>query len=139
MQAFACDALDAAAPLAKHLLDVAYEWTKPKPRKGAQIAPAAARKAICDFDGSPCGLFTDHMALLSKLAAMHSTTRHVTIAIDLCSSYPSLLFALGCSATKGGGIWEPRAFFDACDDFGILLYTDMQFTWNYILGSQQES
>ena len=35
VQAFACDALDAAAPLAKHLLDVAYEWTKPKPRKGA--------------------------------------------------------------------------------------------------------
>jgi beta-mannosidase len=26
----------------------------------------------------------------------------------------------------GGGIWEPRAFFDACDEFGVLLYTDMQ-------------
>lgn len=29
----------------------------------------------------------------------------------------------------GGGIWESRAFFDACDDFGVLLYTDLQFTW----------
>ena len=29
----------------------------------------------------------------------------------------------------GGGIWEPRAFWDAADEYGILLYTDMQFTW----------
>jgi len=29
----------------------------------------------------------------------------------------------------GGGIWEPRAFFDACDEFGVMLYLDMQFTW----------
>jgi beta-mannosidase len=29
----------------------------------------------------------------------------------------------------GGGIWEPRAFFDACDEFGVLVYLDMQFTW----------
>ena len=27
----------------------------------------------------------------------------------------------------GGGIWEPRAFFDACDEFGLLLYADLQF------------
>ena len=26
----------------------------------------------------------------------------------------------------GGGIWEPRAFWDACDELGVLLYTDMQ-------------
>ena len=26
----------------------------------------------------------------------------------------------------GGGIWEPDAFFDACDELGLLLYTDMQ-------------
>ena len=26
----------------------------------------------------------------------------------------------------GGGIWEPRAFFDACDEFGVLVYMDMQ-------------
>jgi hypothetical protein len=25
-----------------------------------------------------------------------------------------------------GGIWEPRAFFDAADEFGILLYADLQ-------------
>ena len=22
----------------------------------------------------------------------------------------------------GGGIWEPRAWFDACDEFGVMLY-----------------
>mmetsp|Transcript_31436 Transcript_31436/g.94443 ORF Transcript_31436/g.94443 Transcript_31436/m.94443 type:complete len:1023 (+) Transcript_31436:5048-8116(+) len=38
----------------------------------------------------------------------------------------------------GGGIWEPRAFFDAADEFGLLLYTDMQFTWGFIDGSQQD-
>jgi beta-mannosidase len=27
----------------------------------------------------------------------------------------------------GGGIWEPRAFFDACDELGVLLYVDLQF------------
>ena len=27
----------------------------------------------------------------------------------------------------GGGIWEPRSFFDACDEFGVLLYADLQF------------
>lgn len=32
----------------------------------------------------------------------------------------------------GGGIWEPRAFFDACDEFGVLLYLDMQFTWGSV-------
>jgi hypothetical protein len=26
----------------------------------------------------------------------------------------------------GGGIWEPRAFWDACDELGVLTYTDMQ-------------
>eukprot|EP00040_Diaphanoeca_grandis_P024326 m.133582 g.133582 ORF g.133582 m.133582 type:complete len:1057 (-) comp29683_c0_seq3:38-3208(-) len=38
----------------------------------------------------------------------------------------------------GGGIWEPRAFFDACDELGVLLYTDMQFTWAFIMGTPQE-
>jgi hypothetical protein len=28
----------------------------------------------------------------------------------------------------GGGIWEPRAFWEACDELGVLLYTDLQFT-----------
>jgi beta-mannosidase len=32
----------------------------------------------------------------------------------------------------GGGIWEPRAFFDACDEFGVLVYLDMQFTWGSV-------
>lgn len=27
----------------------------------------------------------------------------------------------------GGGIFLPRAFYDACDDYGILVYHDMQF------------
>ena len=27
----------------------------------------------------------------------------------------------------GGSIWEPRAFYDACDAYGILLYHDLQF------------
>ena len=38
----------------------------------------------------------------------------------------------------GGGIWEPRAFYDACDDFGILLYTDMQFEQN-VRGTPKET
>ena len=33
----------------------------------------------------------------------------------------------------GGGIWEPRAFYDACDEFGVMLYHDMQFTWGSAL------
>ena len=28
----------------------------------------------------------------------------------------------------GGGTYMPRAFYDACDEFGILLYHDLQFT-----------
>jgi hypothetical protein len=39
----------------------------------------------------------------------------------------------------GGAIWEPRAFYDACDEFGILLYHDLQlggkhldYNWNII-------
>ena len=63
----------------------------------------------------------------------------------------------------GGGIWEPvsrheiagvwaaffsrcqryrcrqDAFFDACDELGLLLYTDMQFTWGSIGGTAQEA
>jgi hypothetical protein len=27
----------------------------------------------------------------------------------------------------GGGIYPPRAFYDACDDFGVLLYHDMMY------------
>ena len=27
----------------------------------------------------------------------------------------------------GGGIFEPRAFYDACDEFGVMNYHDMQF------------
>ena len=29
----------------------------------------------------------------------------------------------------GGGIYEPRAFYDACDEFGIMVEHDMMFTW----------
>ncbi len=38
----------------------------------------------------------------------------------------------------GGGIWEPRAFFDACDEFGVLLYADLQIAakQNYSLGGR---
>lgn len=39
----------------------------------------------------------------------------------------------------GGGIWEPRAFFDAADEFGILLYTDQQFTWGSVKGTPSEA
>ena len=66
---WACDALNAAAPLARHLHDVALEWTNPRPRKGAQLAPAAARQAACNFAGSPCGLFEDATATLDALGA----------------------------------------------------------------------
>jgi hypothetical protein len=38
----------------------------------------------------------------------------------------------------GGGIWEPRAFWDAADELGVLLYTDMQFTWRSVLGTETE-
>ena len=27
----------------------------------------------------------------------------------------------------GGTLFEPRAFYDACDEFGILIYHDMQY------------
>ena len=37
----------------------------------------------------------------------------------------------------GGGIWEPRAFFDAADELGVLLYTDMQFTWGMDAATDQ--
>jgi len=32
----------------------------------------------------------------------------------------------------GGGIWEPRAFFDAADEFGVLIYEDAQFTFGEV-------
>lgn len=32
----------------------------------------------------------------------------------------------------GGGVYEPRTFYDACDDFGILLYHDLMFTWGSV-------
>ena len=32
----------------------------------------------------------------------------------------------------GGGVYEPRAFYDACDDFGIVLYHDLMFTWGSV-------
>ena len=28
----------------------------------------------------------------------------------------------------GGGIWEPRAWFDACDEFGVMLCVDTLIT-----------
>ena len=38
----------------------------------------------------------------------------------------------------GGGIWEPRAFFDACDEYGVLLYADLMIAakQNYSLGGR---
>ena len=36
----------------------------------------------------------------------------------------------------GQGIWEPRAFWDACDELGVLLYTDSQI--EPIYGNDQE-
>eukprot|EP00040_Diaphanoeca_grandis_P031996 m.192725 g.192725 ORF g.192725 m.192725 type:complete len:1196 (-) comp32480_c0_seq1:201-3788(-) len=41
----------------------------------------------------------------------------------------------------GGGIWEPRAFFDACDELGVMVYLDMQFTWTQVtvLGGASET
>ena len=39
----------------------------------------------------------------------------------------------------GGGVWEPRAFWDACDELGVLLYTDMQFTWRSVGGTPDEA
>lgn len=68
-QAWVCDSLNAAAPLARHLFDVALEWTNPRPRKGAQLAPEAARSAACNFAGSPCGLFENATATLDALGA----------------------------------------------------------------------
>lgn len=32
----------------------------------------------------------------------------------------------------GGGIWEPRAFFDACDEFGIMVYEDAMETFGEV-------
>ena len=42
-----------------------------------------------------------------------------------CASVPG-------TVAGGGGIWEQRAWFDACDEFGVMLYLDMQFTWGSI-------
>ena len=32
----------------------------------------------------------------------------------------------------GGGVWEPRAFYDAADEHGILIYHDAQFTFGEV-------
>ena len=32
----------------------------------------------------------------------------------------------------GGGVYEHRAFYDSCDDLGILLYHDLMFTWGSV-------
>ena len=68
-QQFACGALDASFPLVRHLFDVSEEWSAPRQRKGAQIPPAKARRALCAFDGSPCALFTSPEALLQRMRA----------------------------------------------------------------------
>ena len=68
-QSFVCNALDASYPLVRHLFDVAEEWSAPRQRKGAQIAPARAREALCAFDGSPCELFVSPSVLLHRMRA----------------------------------------------------------------------
>ena len=72
---WACGALHAASPLASHLFDVASSWSVVKQRKGSQLAPAAARQALCNFVGSPCGLFESPDATLRALFAGVATSQ----------------------------------------------------------------
>ena len=56
-QAWLCETLHAAAPLADHVHSLATDWAAPKQRKGAQVPPQLARKALCDHKGGMCHLF----------------------------------------------------------------------------------
>ena len=31
-----------------------------------------------------------------------------------------------------GGVWEPSAFYDACDEMGVMIYHDMQFSGSHL-------
>ena len=65
---FACDALHAAAPLARQLHEVALEWSAT--RKGRPLSAWDALEALCtDGPGSPCPLFTSAQSLVRQLGA----------------------------------------------------------------------
>ena len=65
---FACDALHAAAPLARQLHEVALEWSAA--RKGRPISAWDALEALCtDGPGSPCPLFTSAQTMVRQLGA----------------------------------------------------------------------
>ena len=65
---FACDALHAAAPLARQLHEVALEWSAT--RKGRPLSAWEALEALCtDGPGSPCPLFTSAQSLVRRLGA----------------------------------------------------------------------
>ena len=42
--------------------------------------------------------------------------------------FTALRFACLAPRIWGGAIFAPRAFYDACDEFGVMSYHDMQFT-----------
>ena len=70
---FACETVEAAAPLADQLFSVAIEWATV--RKGKTLTAAQAREVLCDFPGSPCPIFAQPRKLLSLLSAQQSVGR----------------------------------------------------------------
>ena len=83
---FTCEALHAAAPLAEHLTDVAYEWAHQK--KGRKLTHEEALTALCGFDGAPCDLFLRPHELLSHFAA-HLTSRSRIAPRALLVGFPA--------------------------------------------------
>lgn len=66
MAGFACDALQAALPLAKQMQAIAHEWSVT--RKGRWVPEWEAHAALCGSPSSPCTLFAHTRTLLSRLA-----------------------------------------------------------------------
>ena len=49
--------------------EIAHEWSASYQRKGRPIDAAAGRAALCEFDGSPCPLFSTPRALLAGVGS----------------------------------------------------------------------
>ena len=121
-------ALHSAAPLVRLLHEIAHEWSEPHQRKGRPIVAEVGRRALCDFEKSPCALFASPRALLHGLGAVMRLVPHsnmsgsvlfddVETAAAANSPTAERLDVLVTSLEEAGASVESRqaaCTFDAC-------------------------